>query len=436
MNSRIFRVDGRGESHPIQFEGLATNSDNRFPVFLPDGRHLLFLSGPAGAPGFIHVAAIDGTGVRKLFAADSHAVYAEPSPGRGHLLFIDGGALMAQPFDARSMAVHGSASIIAADVPVYAAEFFGTGRGHFTASRDGLLVFSVQPTTIVSTLTWSNRSGAEVGTIGEPALYFGPRIAPDGRRAAVARLDPRTRLGDIHVLGEQGADVRLTFAPGNEFLPVWTPDGKYIIYGGQEGGRARLLRKRADGTGGDEVLHESDYNVLPDDVSADGKYVIFRESHPVTQNDLWVLPLDGSGKARPILNTPADEPRARFSPDGKIVTFIADSLGGLSHPFALSFPNLESKWQIGDAPGNVPLWRRDGKEIVYQSYQPGVPSQLVSRSVRSTSRSGWENASSSSGRRSPRAARSSTRRATCSASCSRWNRGPLKRRLTRSWRAG
>jgi hypothetical protein len=75
---------------------------------------------------------------------------------------------------------------------------------------------------------------------------------------AVARLDPRTRLGDIHVLGEKGADVRLTFAPGNEFLPVWTPDGKYIIYGGQEGGRAGLLRKRADGTGGDEVLHQSD----------------------------------------------------------------------------------------------------------------------------------------------------------------------------------
>jgi Tol biopolymer transport system component len=172
-----------------------------------------------------------------------------------------------------------------------------------------------------------------LGTIGDPALHFGPRIAPDGRRVAVARLDPRTRLGDIHVLDDQGADLRLTFAPGNEIQPVWTPDGNFIIYGAMQSGRAQLLRKRADGAGADEVLHESDYNLAPDDVSADGTYVIFRESHPVTQNDLWVLPLDGSGKARPILNTAADEPRARFSPDGKIVTFIADGLGGPSRRF-------------------------------------------------------------------------------------------------------
>jgi serine/threonine protein kinase len=379
LSSRIFHVSADGESRPIQFEGLAANGDSRFPVFLPDGRHLLFLSGPDGEQAFIHVAAIEGTGVRKLIAADSQAVYAEPSPGRGHLLFIKDGALMAQPFDARSMEVHGSAHIVAGDVPVYAAEFFGTGRGHFAVSRDGLVVFSVQAAALVSKLTWFNRSGAEVGTIGEPALYFGPRIAPDGRRVAVARLDPRTRLGDIHVLGGEGGDVRLTFAPGNEFMPVWTPDGKYVIYGGQEGGRARLLRKRADGTGSDEVLHESDYSMLPDDVSADGKYVVFRESHPVTQNDLWVLPLDGSGKARPILNTPADEPRARFSPDGKIVTFMADSSRGLSQAFALSFPDLESRWQVSEGSGNVPQWRHDSKEIVYQS-----STQVISQAVLGT----------------------------------------------------
>ena len=381
LNSRIFQLSDNGESRPIQFEGLAANSDNRFPVFLPDGRHLLFLSGVEGEQAFIHVAAIDGTGVRRLIPADSQGVYVEPSPGRGHLLFIKGGALMAQPFDVRSMEVRGSPDMIAGDVPVYAAEFLGTGRGHFAASHEGLVVFAVQPSAIVSKLTWFDRSGTELGTIGEPALYFAPRIAPDGRRVAVGRLDPRTRLGDIHVLGDQGSDVRLTFAPGNEFLPVWTPDGEFVIYGAQQGPRARLLRKRADGSGGDEVLHESDYSLAPDDVSADGKYVVFRESHPVTQNDLWVLPLDGSGKARPILNTPTDEPRARFSPDGKIVTFIADGSRGTSQPFALSFPDLESKWQISEAPGNVPQWRRDGKEIVYQSARPP---QLVSHAVLST----------------------------------------------------
>ena len=379
INAGIFRASDSGVSQPITFEGLAANSNNRFPVFLPDGRHLLFLSGAEGTQGFIHVAAVDGTAVKKLIAADSHAVYAEPSPGRGHLLFVQDGALMAQPFDPSSMQLRGSPYIVASDVPVYAAEFFGTGRGHFAASADGLVVFAVQPTAIVSKLTWFDRSGKELGMIGEPALYFGPRIAPDGRRVAVARLDPRTRLGDIHVLADQGADLRLTFAPGHENQPVWTPDGQFIIYAGQQSGRFALYRKRADGTGAEQALYESEHSLAPDDVSADGKYVLFREGHPVTQNDLWVLPLDGSGKARPIVNTPADEPRARFSPDGKIVTFISDDSGGPTHPYAISFPDLASKWQITQAPGNVPQWRRDRKEIVYQSTE-----QVVSQPVLST----------------------------------------------------
>jgi Tol biopolymer transport system component len=117
-------------------------------------------------------------------------------------------------------------------------------------------------------------------------------------------------------------------------------------------------------------------------VSADGAFVVFREGHPVTQNDLWVLPLDGSGKARLIVQTEADEPRARFSPDGRLITYSSDANAGVTSPFAVSFPDLASRWQITTSAGNVPQWRRDGREVYYQTVVDGQA--LVAQQVLST----------------------------------------------------
>jgi Tol biopolymer transport system component len=372
----IHRVVEEG-TRPLRFEGLAEGADQRFPTFLPDGRHLLFLAGDDPTQSSIYLGSIDGGPARKLLTAESQAVYAEPAPGRGHLLFVRDGNLIAQPFSLDTQQIHGEPAIVAANVPLYSAEFLGTGRGQFAASQDGVVVYLSQPNLVMPRLTWFDRQGKELATVGEPALYFGPRIAPDGKRVAVSRLDVRTRFGDIYVIDEAGSSQRLTFDPANEIQPVWTPSGEHVIFASHRNGKSQLFRKRADGTGGEELLYESDYSLAPDDVSLDGAFVLFRESHPVNENDLWVLPLDGSQKARPLVVGEADVPRARFSPDGRLVTYMS---GG--QQYALSFPDLSSQWQVNTIPGNVPQWRRDGREVFYQAVQGELT--LFSQPVLST----------------------------------------------------
>jgi Tol biopolymer transport system component len=88
--------------------------------------------------------------------------------------------------------------------------------------------------------------------------------------------------------------------------------------------------------------------------------LVFRETDPETSNDLWLLPLDGSGDARPLARTPADEPRAQFSPDGRLIAYLAGDV------IAQPFPALDGKWQLGSR-GMLPRWRRDGRELFYQS---------------------------------------------------------------------
>jgi eukaryotic-like serine/threonine-protein kinase len=379
LGSTIFRVsEAGGDAQPQQFEGIPANHENRFPSFLPDGRRFFFLTREPGGPSTAYVASVDGGPATRLFAADSQVVYTEPSPGRGHVLFVRDGNLMAQRFNPTSLAASGPPGIVARSVPLYAAEFVGTGRGAFSASRDGILVYNSQTEGMQQRLVWLDRAGRELGGVGEPALYFGPRISPEGRRIAVSRLDPITRLGDIYVLDESGGSLRLSFDAANDLQPVWTPDGQFVIWGSQRREKSQLVRKRADGSGEEERLHESDYPLGPDDVSPDGRFLVFRESRQETTNDLWLLPLDGSGSARPLLNTAADEPRARFSPDGRFIGYISNASGRME-AYIQPFPQMSGKWQLSDGSGAVPQWRADGREI-YVTTRGGI----VARSVLGT----------------------------------------------------
>jgi Tol biopolymer transport system component len=364
LGGTIHRVSEQGgDSRPLEFEGLSAGAEARFPVFLPDGRRFLFLAQEQGQ-SYIYAASIDGGAVTRLFPSDSQAVYTEPVPGRGHMLYVRDDNLMAQPFELATLISMGTPSVVATGVPLFTAEFVGTGRAAFTVSPGGVLVYSSRSETVLQRLVWINREGKEVGTVGDPALYFGPRISPDGRRVAVARLDSKTRLGDIYVLAEGGGNQRLTFDEANDLQPVWTPDGQYVIWGSQRGSTSMLVRKRADGSGVEEILHRSEHPLAPDDVSSDGRHMVFRESDPKTRNDLWILPLDGSGKARPLLNTPADEPRARFSPDGRLIGYISDASGRVE-AYLQPFPGMNGKWQVTEEGGQVPQWRRDGRELYY-----------------------------------------------------------------------
>ena len=360
-------ADG-GTPAVVPMAGLPPDGQQRYPVFLPASRRFVFLlqsSDPQMAG--LYLAALDGTPARRLTPADSQAVYAATSPEAGQLLFMRGTTLMAQDFELAGWRLVGEPRSIVEGVMVSSSVLQSLARGQFSAAS-AILVYSSATQPPAQQLTWFDRSGKAIGTIGEPDRLMLPRLSPDNRRLAVARLDPRTENADIHIVDlERGAWSRLTFDPTDESFPVWSPDGRYVAYRSTRNGQFQLLRKLSNGVGQEEVLYESTSRTFPDDWTPDGRALIVGRMDPQTNNDLWILPLDGSRKLLPFVRTPGDDPRGRLSPDGRLLGYISNESGRME-TYLQPFPAADGKWQLSQAGGNSPpQWRRDGKELYYSS---------------------------------------------------------------------
>jgi Tol biopolymer transport system component len=291
-------------------------------------------------------------------------VYVQARTEQGWLLFVRESTLLAQPFDAHTLELTGEPKAVADRVRLFVDGYKTSGRGDFSVSGTGVLVYSASENNLQQ-LTALDRTGKPTTLIGDPDLYFSPRLSPDDRRLAVARIDPKTRVGDIHVVDlAAGTSVRLTFSPADDFNPVWSPDGRYIVWGADRGGKYQLFRKLATGVGQEELLREASTAMAPDDWSADGRHILYREFSPQTNNDLWLLPLDGDKKPFPFLQTTADEPRARFSPDGHLIGYLSNESGSFD-TYVQTFPASGSKWQVSSNGGGTISWRTDGKELYY-----------------------------------------------------------------------
>lgn len=352
----IYRVPATGGE-----PALALRSDQpllyRLPAFLPDGRHFFFLKTPRQGVAEIHLAALDSQETTRLLAADSQARYAN-----GHLLFARAGALVAQSFDAGSLKLTGEPFVVADKVRV-ASQF---GRAFFSVSDNGSLVYDPNALTNNQQLTWVDRAGRPLGTVGPPDQYETPRLSPDGKRLAVLRRDPRTRTWDIYVIDlARGAGSRLTFDPGDDLLPVWSPDDSRIAWGTKRDGAFQIYQKLASGIGQEELLLKADAPIFPDSWSADGRFLLYYRLDPKTRQDLWVLPLAGDRQPALFLQTPFTDTNGRFSPDGRWIAYTSDDQGRYEVNVQ-PFPASGGKWQISTG-GQLPCWRSDGKELYYLS---------------------------------------------------------------------
>jgi eukaryotic-like serine/threonine-protein kinase len=176
----------------------------------------------------------------------------------------------------------------------------------------------------------------------------------------------------------RGTFTRFTFDPHLDNRPVWSPDGSRIVFSSDRNGFDELYQKISSGAGSDELLlhGEMDQNILADDWSLDGRFIIYNQAtnglsgkaagKNGPSRDLWILPLDGDRKPYPFLQTEFNETHARFSPDSKWVAYISDETGR-AEVYVQSFPASGGKWQISTGGGDQPQWRRDGKELFYLS---------------------------------------------------------------------
>jgi len=349
-----------------------------FPFFLPDGRHFLYLavgSRTAGlnSPNGIYVTALDSNERKLLVPGGSNAMYAQ-----GYLLFLRAQTLMAQPFDAERLALTGDA------VPV--AEGVGIGgstgaAGSFTVSQSGVLAYQTgsadiaagDPTGVaVSTrLVWLDRSGKQIGVLGESARFGNLQLAPDGKRLAVSVGDLAERGSNIWLFDvARGLRTRFTFDPSSELSSVWSPDGSRIVFNASRKGPPifDLYQKASSGAGDEEeLLADSPSLKEPVDWSQDGRFVLFMVTqYQKTLSDLWVLPLFGDRKPFPFRETPFNETFGRFSPDGRWIAYASPE-SGRNEVYVTRFPGPGGKWQLSAAGGTQPRWRRDGKEVFYLS---------------------------------------------------------------------
>jgi len=339
----------------------AQHTSHRWPFFLPDGRHFIYLAinhdaAKSGNDG-IYYASLDGREPdRLLLRAKSNAVYAS-----GLLLFARGDQLMARPFDAATGALGGEPQNLARGL----INDFSTWHMDASASDD-LLVFANGSSADLQ-LAWMDRRGRLTGTVAEKLFTLQAlRLSPQGDRLALA-ID--TGMVDIWVLDIlRGVRTRLTFGPVSNRSPIWSPDGKWIAYTSNRDGRFQILRKRSDGSGGEELLHTDDESSYPSDWTADGRYLIYSHwsSGPLPSREVWGLPLEGDRK--PWLIVPSNGNSltglGRVSPDGRWIVYVSTESGSMQ-VYVVAFRGGQGKWQVSANGGNVPQWSHDGKELFY-----------------------------------------------------------------------
>ncbi|MGO9368055.1 MAG: protein kinase domain-containing protein [Terriglobales bacterium] len=351
----MFRIPATGGSASPAMgpEKAAANIGSpRWPAFLPDGKHYIFfqyLPDSQSGGGTIRLGALDSKQDTALVNSDYRAQYAN-----GHLLFVHGGNLMSQPFDAKALKLTGT------PVPI-AEQVRGDERGGsaFSLSNDGKLIFAGGQSATLD-LAWYDRSGKKSDPI-DAGTFQDAHISRDGKKVSAARADAGGHL-EIYIYDlARGTKSQFSFSQSRDDDPIWSPDGNTIVFDSGRNGKIDLYTRPANGARQEELLYHDDLDKYPFSWSLDGKYIAY-ESITNGHFDAWVMPMSGDHKPFPFLQEKYNTRYPVFSPDGKWMSFTSFE-SGHSQVYVVAFPKAGGKFLVGDGLGAV--WNRNGKEIVY-----------------------------------------------------------------------
>ena len=364
LNSGLSQVPAAGGTvHPATLLDITgPDTSHRWPAFLPDGIHFVYqvLSTSDERLGvYVGSVARPGGPVSPLFRSSSGAVYV-PSPDKdpGLLLSAEGRWIEARPFDPSERRVVGDARKI--DIAPAAA------TAHYPALLDAsseMLTFASSEIPGGYHIATASRTGADLVIWPEREIGGFLRLSPDGSRLARTRLDQIRGNPDVWVQDL----VRRTWLPvstsrDHDVLPVWSPDGRRVAYRSGTNAAPTLKISSADGVGPVQTLPCPRPYCEPTDWSADGFLIV-----NVSGGDVWAVPVDPGGPARPLLNEPFMERDARISANGQWLAFVSNESG---RPI-VSVRSLKTlrRELVSPGGGDQPVWRRDGKELFYVDAQ-------------------------------------------------------------------
>lgn len=371
LNDPLRRVEASGGT-PASLTLVETPRENshRWPQFLPGGRRVLFWAGGGTGPAQLKVTSLDSNETVSVGPTDTNASYAA-----GYLFFKAGDALIAQRFDPIALAKSGEAVPVVSPISTDAGSAFSS----FSVSPDGHVAYT-RGTARPLVLTWFNRNGKTVGTVGAPGQYTNVTFSPDGTRLAVSLTHGQPANRDIWIIDTStGTSSRFTMDSAVDATPIWSPDSTQIAFSSQRAGPYQIYVKPStfaatapDGA----LLPKPDVASIATDWSADGRFVAYTRNASTTGLDIWLVPLSGARVPFPVLDTRAAEDNAAFSPDGRWIAYQSNE-NGRDEVYVRSFQSPGDAVRVSMHGGTQPRWRGDGGELFFLAADGAVMSAAI-----------------------------------------------------------
>ena len=371
-NRGLFAVSASG-GEPRALTTIDTTRDevaHRSPSMLPRNRGVLFTIAVGGVETE-ELAVLDlRTGKTRVLIPDAQGgQYVDT----GHVVFVASGTLFAVGFDLEHLELRGQPVPLAGGLQVHTA----VGCPRYTVSRAGVIAF-LPPQVPARSLVWVDRKGRETSAGAPTRGYTTLTLSPDGTRAALASIDEER---DVWIWDFAAKTMRrLTFDPGTDWVPIWTPDGRWILFRSNRGGRYNLYRQASDGSGSVERLTTSDNEPYPNAVTLDGQHVLGAELLQKTSYDIFRYPAvpfrsassdqpkmadAATARGTPLISSPAAEYAVRFAPNGRYIAYQS-TRSGRFEIYVQPYPDLsQGSWQISTGGGWAPVWARNGAELFY-----------------------------------------------------------------------
>ena len=301
------------------------------------------------------LGSLDGGAPVQLTLGYSSVAYAS-----GFLLFVRSGTLLAMPFDDAKGRITGDPVSVAERVQYHP----GVGTALFSVSTEGTLVVNEEGQRGVG---WVDRSGRPLGLVATGILDGVGRLSRDGMRLAAAVTDPGPGAADIYVIDvASGATKRLTTDPKWDQSPVWSPDGRSVIFRSNRELKNPLWMRGIDGGESERrlIVGADGSDLLPTDWSPDGRVVLVERSPPGGSRDLVSLAMPAGDRLEPWLATPFNEREARFSPDSRWVAYQSDE-SGADEIYIRAFSTPGPSQRVTAKGGTFPVWGRDGRALYF-----------------------------------------------------------------------
>ena len=351
----LHRVPASGDA-PVPVLKTANPSFDSMPSFLPDGRHFLYRTslGFVSQTSAVMLGSLDSDERREIARGVSQAMYAQ-----GHLLFVRNTTLMAQPFEVARLETTGDAR------PVVQNVLTGPGgNSAFSVSQNGVLAYMTGAANAPSRLVWVDRKGAQLGALGQDALYGTVELSNSGTLAAVIAGAGAAR--DVHIFDlVRQFPTRFTFETGTEFGAIWSPDDSRLVFNSQIKARTDLYIKPLGGAvGTEQILLSDDTGKYPFSWSPDGRFVMYGTSGQ--DQNLFYVRVEGDKTPTPFVQTSFSEYAAQFSDDGKWVAYRSNE-SGRPEIWIAPFPGPGKRTQVSTDGAflGYPRWSQDGKELFF-----------------------------------------------------------------------